>query len=277
VLENQNAALEAVRELGIKTVNIGAKDLIEKKVHIVLGLMWQTMREELKRDVSIESHPEMAKYLEETKSSPGSTTSQPKEDLTLEKTLLLWCNALLNRASSFPGEYDSVKNFDVDLMDSRAFTVVLNQIAPKICTLTPLEEEDLDKRAELMLNEADKIECKSYITADHIAHGNSKLNITFMTSLFNKHAELEKQYAEDEKSGLLSQPTPQPQLEAPIVENKPEPEVVQTHVATPVVEKVTTEPESKVPVAEGGLSMQLIMILVGVLVLLLAVAWMKMG
>jgi len=232
--------------------------------------MWQTMREELKRDVSIESHPEMAKYLEES-------SSQQKEDMTLEKTLLLWCNALLTRASSFAGEYDAVKNFDVDLMDSRAYTVILNQIAPKVCTLSPLEEEDFDKRAELMLAEADKIECKSYITADHISHGNTKLNITFMTSLFNKHAELEKQQAEDEKAGISSQPEP-------VVEKIPEPLIVEKENIPPIVEKVNAtpsekEPESTISVAPapGSSSIQLILLVAALVVILIAVAWIKMG
>jgi len=45
-------------------------------------------------------------------------------------------------------------------MDSECYTLVLNQISQGKTTLTPMQEEDKMKRAEHMLEEADKIGCK---------------------------------------------------------------------------------------------------------------------
>eukprot|EP01088_Endostelium_zonatum_P021143 TRINITY_DN815_c0_g1_i2.p1 TRINITY_DN815_c0_g1~~TRINITY_DN815_c0_g1_i2.p1 ORF type:complete len:353 (-),score=102.86 TRINITY_DN815_c0_g1_i2:116-1174(-) len=224
ILENLNQVLSAVRQLGAKIVNIGAKDIVEKKVHIVLAFLWQTMREQLKRDVSIESHPEMAKYIEEK-------DGQSSQDFGLERTLLSWFNSLLSKANTYEGEFEPVTNFEVDLMDSRGYTAVLNQIAPDLCKLTPLDEEDLDKRAELMLNEAEKIDCRGYFTPEVISNGNGKLNVTFMTSLFNKHAELEREREEKRKNN------PEPN---PVQEKKTEP------APAPVVEHVT--PKQSLPI-----------------------------
>eukprot|EP01090_Pellita_catalonica_P021334 TRINITY_DN7964_c0_g1_i1.p1 TRINITY_DN7964_c0_g1~~TRINITY_DN7964_c0_g1_i1.p1 ORF type:complete len:346 (-),score=57.89 TRINITY_DN7964_c0_g1_i1:136-1173(-) len=200
-IENHNAALAAVRELGIQIVNTGANDLEEKKVHIVLGLMWQTMRAELLMGVKHDTE-EMSKFLDEKK---------PTKDLSLENMLLMWFNNILQRASE--GE-DIVKNFDVDLMDSRAYILVLNEIAPKQCNLDPLDEENLDTRAGLMLQEASKIvECKGYILPEHVSMGNTKLNITFMSMLFHKHAELER---ERDNKEVEDEPPKEVKVEEPV-------------------------------------------------------------
>eukprot|EP01089_Gocevia_fonbrunei_P013723 TRINITY_DN3578_c0_g1_i2.p1 TRINITY_DN3578_c0_g1~~TRINITY_DN3578_c0_g1_i2.p1 ORF type:complete len:386 (-),score=87.68 TRINITY_DN3578_c0_g1_i2:58-1215(-) len=264
VLENLNVALEAVKELKIKTVNIGAKDLQEKKVHIILGLMWQVMRAELAIKISVETHPEMAKFIDQ-KSSNG----------TLEQTLLLWINNILSETEY----YEQVTNFDVDVMDSAAYTYAMNQIAPDQCNLSPLDEEDLDARAELMLKEAEKIDCREFFEAEHISNGNTKLNITFMTNLFNKHSELEKQRELEEKNRPAEEKVPE-KVEDPVVPE--ETVVVQIEYPDPICEPVPVrfdpvpirmEPEPVPVAAKSGLPMGIILLILSILVVLAALVY----
>ena len=47
-------------------------------------------------------------------------------------------------------------------------------------------------RAEAMLMEADKIDCRAFITSKDVVKGNAKLNLAFVANLFNKYPGLEK-------------------------------------------------------------------------------------
>jgi len=44
----------------------------------------------------------------------------------------------------------------------------------------------------MMLIEADKIGCRSFVTANDIVKGVSKLNLAFVANLFNNHPMLDK-------------------------------------------------------------------------------------
>jgi plastin-3 len=48
------------------------------------------------------------------------------------------------------------------------------------------------KRAEMMLSEAEKLGCRSFVTASDIVKGVSKLNLAFVANLFNNHPQLDK-------------------------------------------------------------------------------------
>jgi plastin-1 len=63
----------------------------------------------------------------------------------------------------------------------------LNQLCPNLCNLAPLKIQDLHARAEAVLNNAEAIDCKKYVTARSIVSGNPKLNLAFIAHLFNKH------------------------------------------------------------------------------------------
>jgi len=50
-----------------------------------------------------------------------------------------------------------------------------------------LSEQDLTKRAELMLQNADKLDCRAFVHPRDVVKGNPKLNLAFVANLFNKH------------------------------------------------------------------------------------------
>jgi len=93
-----------------------------------------------------------------------------------------------------------VNNFSGDIKDSENYTVVLNQLSDK-CDKRALSESDLTKRAGMVLDNADKLECRKFVKPADIVKGNPKLNLAFVANLFNKHPGLEP-LTEDEKAAL---------------------------------------------------------------------------
>ena len=56
-----------------------------------------------------------------------------------------------------------------------------------------LQVVDEMERAEHMLDEADKIGCRSFVSAADVVNGNYKLNLAFVANLFNMHPGFEQQ------------------------------------------------------------------------------------
>lgn len=53
------------------------------------------------------------------------------------------------------------------------------------------------KRAEAMLVQADRLNCRQFVTPTDIVSGNPKLNLAFVANLFNKYPALTKPENED--------------------------------------------------------------------------------
>lgn len=75
--------------------------------------------------------------------------------------------------------------------DGENYTVLLHQLKPNECSLAPLQTSDLPTRAEQVLQNADAIGCRKYLTAQSLLAGNPKLNLAFVANLFNNHPGLE--------------------------------------------------------------------------------------
>lgn len=74
---------------------------------------------------------------------------------------------------------------------------MLNQLAPDICSRKPLETRDLLQRAEQVLDNADLLECRKFLTPSSLVAGNPKLNLAFVANLFNTHPGLDPITEED--------------------------------------------------------------------------------
>lgn len=58
--------------------------------------------------------------------------------------------------------------------------------------MTALSERDLHERAEIMLQQAAKLKCRSFVTPQDVVNGVYKLNLAFVANLFNNHPGLEQ-------------------------------------------------------------------------------------
>ncbi|KAI9354916.1 fimbrin [Pilaira anomala] len=181
MVENNNIVINSAKAIGCSVVNIGPEDIIEGKEHLILGLIWQIIKRGLLNKITIQRHPELYRLLEQDETLDEFLKLPP------DVILLRWFNYHLKAA----GWERRVNNFSKDISDGENYTVLLSQIAPESCSRAPLQEPDLLKRAELVLQNADKIGCRKYLTAKAMVGGNPKLNLAFVAHLFNTHPALE--------------------------------------------------------------------------------------
>ena len=87
--------------------------------------------------------------------------------------------------------YHRVSNFQKDLIDGECYLILLHQLKPHICTLDGLSKSDTRSRAEAVLQNADRLDCRKYITVRSLLSGNPRLNLAFVANLFNIHPGLE--------------------------------------------------------------------------------------
>ncbi|XP_043850654.1 plastin-1 isoform X2 [Dromiciops gliroides] len=190
ISENLNLALNSASAIGCTVVNIGAQDLKEGKPHLVLGLLWQIIKAGLFADIEISRNEALIALLNE-----GEELEELMK-LSPEELLLRWVNYHLNNAG-----WQKISNFSQDIKDSRAYYHLLNQIAPKgekddelpiTIDFSGFNERNDLKRAGLMLQEADKLGCRQFVSPADVVSGNPKLNLAFVANLFNTYPCLHK-------------------------------------------------------------------------------------
>lgn len=175
--ENNNLLINSAKAVGLHIVNIGSQDLIEGRPHLILGLVWQIIKRGLLAKVNLQLHPELYRLLR-----PGETLDDFLA-LTAEEILVRWVNYHLHAA----GHSTEIANLSSDIRDSTAYTVLLHQLAPERCSRSPLKLNDLAERAEHMLQQADRLGCRKYVTAKTVVSANPRLNLAFVANLFNQH------------------------------------------------------------------------------------------
>lgn len=94
--------------------------------------------------------------------------------------------------------YCRVSNFSSDVKDGDNYTILLNQLAPDLCSRGPLQTRDLIQKAEQVLQHADKLGCRKFLSPTSLVAGNPKLNLAFVANLFNTHPGLDP-ITEEEK------------------------------------------------------------------------------
>jgi plastin-1 len=181
--ENHTLAINSAQGIGCSVVNIQPEFLSEGRPHIVLGLVWQIIKIGLLADINLKEHPELVRLLND-----GEELSDLLK-LSPEQILIRWVNYHLKEAKSDR----RIGNFTSDIKDSVVYTTLLKQICPNNeCDMSPLNESDLEKRADKMLNEADKLGCRKFVRPRDVVVGNAKLNLAFVANLFNNYPALEQ-------------------------------------------------------------------------------------
>ncbi|XP_036006564.1 plastin-1 [Fundulus heteroclitus] len=188
--ENIVLALNSASAIGCTVVSIDAHDLMAGKPHLVLGLLWQIIKVGLFADIEITRNEGLISLLMEGEELEHLMSLSPEE------LLLRWVNYHLINAGT-----ETISNFSADIKDSRAYFYLLDQIAPQDedefhmgikINMAGLSERDLERRAELMLQEAAKLDCRQFVSPRDVTSGNSKLNLAFVANLFNMHPGLQK-------------------------------------------------------------------------------------
>jgi len=187
--ENQTLALNSAAAIGCNVVNIGADDLMQGTGHLVLGLMWQIIRAGLFANINLQKCPGLQLLLQDGEDISSLLALGP------EAILLRWVNYHLKNA----GQTRQIKNFSGDISDSEAYIFLLKQIAPRdsgVDTRAMTIMNDLNARAEAMLESAEKINCRKFVRAKDVTSGNAKLNLAFVALLFNKFPALDGDFGD---------------------------------------------------------------------------------
>ena len=185
--ENNNIVINSAKGIGCSVVNIGSGDIIEVREHLILGLIWQIIRRGLLGKIDIKLHPELYRLLEDDETLEQFLRLPP------EQILLRWFNYHLKNAKW--GR--KVANFSTDVKDGENYTVLLNQLAPDLCSRAPLQTHDLLQRAEQVLQNSERLDCRKFLTPTALVAGNPKLNLAFVANLFNTHPGLDPLTEED--------------------------------------------------------------------------------
>ncbi|KAA6403905.1 MAG: putative Ca2+-binding actin-bundling protein [Streblomastix strix] len=174
--ENLTVVLDGARSIGCKLQGITSKNIQEGNTMLVFSLMRQLVTQKLTTKINLVDHPEIFRLVKENESLDAF------KNLASEMRLLRWFNYHLEKA----GHSRRVVNISEDLKDGENYTILLNQLNKKKCSTDPLQEKDLNKRAELVLENSEKLGCKRFIKASDITNGNKELNLAFIADLFNK-------------------------------------------------------------------------------------------
>eukprot|EP00069_Balaena_mysticetus_P011216 bmy_21131T0 len=203
IQENLNLALNSASAIGCHVVNIGAEDLKEGKPYLVLGLLWQVIKIGLFADIELSRNEALAALLREGESLEDLMKLSPEE------LLLRWANYHLENSGC-----NKISNFSSDIKDSKAYYHLLEQVAPKgdeegipavVIDMSGLREKDDIQRAECMLQQAERLGCRQFVTATDVVRGNPKLNLAFIANLFNKYPALHKPENQDIDWGALEE------------------------------------------------------------------------
>ncbi|KAH0853062.1 hypothetical protein HID58_032678 [Brassica napus] len=172
--ENLSLCLNSAKAIGCTVVNIGTQDIAEGTPHLVLGLIFQIIKIQLLSDLNLKKTPQLVELAEDNQDVEELVGLAP------EKILLKWMNFHLKKA----GYEKQVTNFSSDIKDGEAYAYLLNALAPEHSTHVTLETKDPSERAKKVLEQAEKLDCKRYLSPEDIVEGSANLNLAFVAQLF---------------------------------------------------------------------------------------------
>eukprot|EP01135_Chromosphaera_perkinsii_P001057 Nk52_evm7s158 gene=Nk52_evmTU7s158 len=195
--ENQTLVLNSSKAIGCTVVNVGAQDLMDGNPHLCLGLIWQVIRIGLFARITLQNCPGLPRLLE------GDETLEELLALPPDSILLRWFNFHLREA----GVNRTITNFSGDIKDSEGYTYLLKQIAPANCKvgLEPLQKSDPMARAQAVLENAEKMDCRKFVKPRDIVKGNARLNLAFTAHLFNTFPALELLETDEEPEEIIEE------------------------------------------------------------------------
>ncbi|XP_022969017.1 fimbrin-5-like [Cucurbita maxima] len=172
--ENHTLGLNSAKAIGCTVVNIGTQDLVEARPHLLLGLISQIIKIQVLADLNLNKTPQLVELVDDSKEVEELIGLAP------EKVLLKWMNFHLKKA----GYEKQVTNFSSDVKDGEAYAYLLNVLAPEFSGPSTLNVKDPTERANMVLELAEKLDCKRYLTPKDIVEGSPNLNLAFVAQIF---------------------------------------------------------------------------------------------
>lgn len=76
------------------------------------------------------------------------------------------------------------------MQDGEAYAYLLNVLAPEHCSPATLDAKDPIRRAKLVLDHAERMDCKCYLSSKDIVEGSPNLNLAFVAQIFHQRWEM---------------------------------------------------------------------------------------
>ncbi|KAL5212211.1 hypothetical protein ABZP36_023058 [Zizania latifolia] len=163
--ENHTLCLNSAKAIGCTVVNIGTQDLVEGRVCNVFPA----------------SNPFLllivlvyANYV------TNDFHSGILFSLKYFSALVSNCTQFIKFAFLIMSLLNSISN----VQDGEAYAYLLKALAPENSPETTLETKDPNERAKLVLEQAEKLDCKRYLTPKDITEGSANLNLAFVAQIF---------------------------------------------------------------------------------------------
>ncbi|KII65035.1 Plastin-2 [Thelohanellus kitauei] len=183
-IENLNLGLNSCVAIGCHVVNVHSQDIMDKRVHLILGVLWQIIKLAMFKGIDLKVTPDLACMLR-----PGETLKDLLS-LTPEELLLRWVNYQIEKVG-YPGH---VTNFGTDLKDSSVYAALEEAIMKnKMVHSRPAITSHADhlKRAGMVVENAVNAGVISMASAYDIVNCNHKLNMVFLADMFNRYPNLQ--------------------------------------------------------------------------------------
>ncbi|KAF3774582.1 Fimbrin-5 [Nymphaea thermarum] len=130
---------------------------------------------QLLADLNLRKTPQLVELVDDSKDVEELMGLSP------EKILLRWMNFHLKKA----GYKKNITNFSSDVKDGEAYAFLLNVLAPEHCNPAALDAKDPSERANMVLEHAERMDCKRYLTPKDIVEGSPNLNLAFVARIFH--------------------------------------------------------------------------------------------
>ena len=169
---NLNICINSAKAIGCIT-ECTADDVLNEIRAQDIDLLYQILKIIVLKKVAVQDFPQLLRLKEDKEEDEELLTLGP------EDFLKRWFNFHLKNA-----KHDKmVTNFSDDVKDSEKYTILINQLEPS-CDTSALNEADLVKRAQVVLNNAPKVGAQVYIVPQDIPSANEHLNTLFTAELF---------------------------------------------------------------------------------------------
>jgi plastin-1 len=197
IKENLRLALNSIKGIGCKVIGVDDELIMKHTENVILGLLWQIIKIILVKDINLKHVPELIRLVDEDKDEEFADLLK----LPPEEILVRWVNYHLKKG----GSDRRIDKIGKQMSDSIVYATVLNQLDSDCIDLAKVKsEDDVNKRAKMIIDAAHKFGISPLIGPSDIESGNTKLNTVFTADIFNhKHGLEELTQEEYEAAAML--------------------------------------------------------------------------
>ena len=171
---NLNLIINSAKSLDC-LVDLTVDDILNEEELEIDNLFIEILKKIILKEISIKNYPQLLRLKGDKEEIETMLTFEPEE------LLKRWFNYHLLQAE----HPDKITYSPGDFKDSEKYITLLNQLFPLNCDLLSFKNKNIEKRAEIVLENAKKNGVNVYITIKDIIDENEVMNIFFIAEIFH--------------------------------------------------------------------------------------------